>query len=226
MCEIKLLKMLISYIKSHSPLLFDVLLKVYAKLFPIRGKYNTFINKGRLIHSRISICGNNNRIYIASDCVLRNVELHIRGDNHIIEFGVGCKVYEWGSFWCEGEGNRIAIGNRTTIRSAHLCAQETNTSIIIGDSCMLSNNIEIRTSDSHPYYDIQTGNRLNIASSVNIGNHVWICAKVAILKGANIGDNSIIGYASVLSSNVSNNSLAVGKPAKVVRENIYWDSKF
>lgn len=218
--------MLISYIKSHWPLLFDLLLKVHSKLFPIRGKYNTITNNGRLIHSKISIRGDNNRIFIASGCILCNVEFHIRGSNHIIEIGTDCKIYEWGSLWCEGEGNKIIIGDGSTIRSAHLCAQETDTSIIIGKNCLLSNNIEIRTSDSHPYYDCQTGKRLNLPASVYIGDHVWICAKAAILKGAHVGNGSIVGYGSVLSSNIPDNTIAVGKPAKVVRENIYWNHCF
>lgn len=221
-----LYKRIILYVKKNHPSFFDILLNIHSRLFPVLGKDNIIKNQGHLINSKISVRGNNNRIYISHGCILHNVELHIRGDNHIIEIGSGCKVYEWGSFWCEGENNKIIIGDDTTIRSAHLCAQERNTSIIIGNKCMLSNNLEIRTSDSHPYYDIQTGERLNNAKSVCIGNHVWICAKVTILKGANICDNSIIGYGSILSSNVPSNSIATGKPAKIIRNNIYWDSKF
>ena len=211
----------------HFPASYEKLARAKLCLFPIQGVGNIIEKRGRVVNSRLSIIGNNNRIYIAKGCILRNVELHIRGDNHLIEFGENCKVYEWGSFWCEGHANVISIGKNTTIRSAHFCAQEQNTSIILGESCMLSNNLEIRTSDSHPYYTIGTVNRLNQAASVFIGNRVWICAKTSILKGVNVGDGSIIGYASVLSSKeIPQNSLVAGVPAKVIRTGVYWNPCF
>lgn len=60
------------------------------------------------------------------------------------------------------------------------------------------------------------GEKINI-SPVRIGNNVWIGVRVIILKGINIGDNSIIGAGSVVTKNVPNNSIVVGNPAKVIR---------
>jgi acetyltransferase-like isoleucine patch superfamily enzyme len=53
--------------------------------------------------------------------------------------------------------------------------------------------------------------------SVIIGNNCWIGMNSIILKGVKIGDNSIIGAGSVVTTNVPDNSLAVGSPAKVVK---------
>ncbi|MDE5707912.1 MAG: acyltransferase [Alistipes sp.] len=194
-------------------------------ILPVRGRGNKVFNEGCLIRSKISVIGNNNKIYIAKGCVLRNCEFHVRGDNHIIRFGENSKVIEWGSFWCEGADNSIVVGTGTSLVSAHLCAQEHDTKILIGDDCMFSNNIQIRTSDSHPYYDMETKVRLNPGASVNIGPHVWICAKATIMKGVTIGEGSIVGYSSIVTKNVSPNSLVAGSPAKTIREHVCWSRK-
>jgi acetyltransferase-like isoleucine patch superfamily enzyme len=51
---------------------------------------------------------------------------------------------------------------------------------------------------------------------IKIGNNVWFGQSCAILKGATIGDNCIIGYGSVVTKDIPSNSVAVGIPAKVV----------
>jgi maltose O-acetyltransferase len=56
---------------------------------------------------------------------------------------------------------------------------------------------------------------------VRIGNNVWIGTGVIIL-GANIGDGSIIGAGSVVTSEVPAKVVAAGNPARVVREDASW----
>lgn len=221
-----MIKRIIIQILQEKPFVFFCFTKLQQILFPIRGKGNVIIRSGCLINSKISIVGNNNKIYIASGSVLKNVEFHVRGNNHIIEIDENCKIHEWGSIWCEGESNTILIGRGTTIVSAHLCAQETKTQIRIGRDCMLSNNIQIRTSDSHPYYQKETRKRLNEPLSVCIEDHVWICAKVTIMKGVTIQCGSVIGYSSIITKDVFSDTLVAGIPAKVIKENIYWDRQF
>jgi acetyltransferase-like isoleucine patch superfamily enzyme len=62
--------------------------------------------------------------------------------------------------------------------------------------------------------------RINYARDINIGKHVWIGAYVNILKGVTIGDNSIIGIRSIVTKNIPQNCIALGVPAKVIRENV------
>lgn len=95
-------------------------------------------------------------------------------------------------------------------------------SIMIGNDCMFSNNIIIRTSDSHPIYDKNTKQRINHPQSVIIGNHVWIAPDSKIMKGVEIGDNSIIGSNTFVTKNIGENVLAVGIPAKEIKNEIFW----
>ena len=87
---------------------------------------------------------------------------------------------------------------------------------------MFSNNIVVRTSDSHPIYRIDDNQRINPAKSVTIGNHVWVAPNTKIMKGVNIENGSIIGSDTIVTKVIPENSLAVGHPARVVKSNIKW----
>lgn len=58
---------------------------------------------------------------------------------------------------------------------------------------------------------------LDSNKSVIIGNNVWIGEGVAVLPGAKIGNNSIIGSNAVVIGDIPSNCIAVGVPAKIVR---------
>lgn len=61
--------------------------------------------------------------------------------------------------------------------------------------------------------------KLGDKKEVIIGNNVWIGSKVIILKGAKIGDNSIIAAGSVvLGKEYPSNVIIGGNPAKVIKE--------
>ena len=59
---------------------------------------------------------------------------------------------------------------------------------------------------------------LKSKGEIMIGRNVWICDKVTILGGITIGDNVIIGANSVVTHDIPANSIAVGMPAKVVKQ--------
>lgn len=125
--------------------------------------------------------------------------------------------------WREINNITIVIGSGTTFTHlVHFCAQEDNTTICIGQDSMFSNTITIRTSDSHPIYDLSNNLMINSAQDVFVGYHVWIVPGSKVRKGTKIGDNSIIGSNSMVTREIPNNCLAVGAPCKVVKTNISW----
>lgn len=179
-------------------------------------------NKGYACINK-DIVGHNNHIYIGENTTIHKSSIYIRGNNNKLVIEGDCHIGQDCSFWIEGNDILIYIKTGTTITyGVHLCAQEDNTKIVIGSDCMLSNTIVIRTSDSHPIYDVKTNVRLNKASNVIIGNHVWIAPNVKIMKGVMIGDNSIIGTDTIVTKQIPGNVLAVGHPAKVVKTEIKW----
>ena len=170
------------------------------------------------------ILGNNNVIAIGDGSWLDNPKVFIRGNNNKISFGKNCKVIGGNTiFRIEGNNIEIIIGDNTSFRhSCIICAQEDNMSIEIGKDCMISNSVTIRTSDSHAIYSKDGNVRINEPRPVHVGNHVWIASKVLVLKGAKIGDGSIIGANAVVTKDVPENCLVVGTPATIVKKNIRW----
>lgn len=195
---------------------------LYNEIFKIRGKNNKVYKEKLFGKFYIYIVGNNNVLKICQNVLAKDIPIHIRGNNNYIEIGDNVR-FLGGNILCEGENNRIIIGAGTSIQSAHINAQEENVHITLGANCMLSEDIIIRTSDSHLIYDINTKERINNAKSVIIGNHVWMAARVAILKGCTIGDDSIIGVGSIVTHDIPANVIAAGIPAKVKRENVNWN---
>ena len=53
---------------------------------------------------------------------------------------------------------------------------------------------------------------------MKIGKNVFIGMGSIILKGTQIGDNTVIGAGSVVSGVIPSNVVVAGNPAKVIRE--------
>ena len=53
---------------------------------------------------------------------------------------------------------------------------------------------------------------------VTIGNDVWIGSRVTILPGVTIGDGCVIGAGAVVAKDIPPYSVAVGNPARVVKD--------
>lgn len=134
----------------------------------------------------------------------------------------GCSIGYNCSFWLEGNNNYIRIGKKTSMtQNCHFNAQEHGTKIIVGEDCMFSNTIVVRTSDSHPIYN-NKNERINSAKDIYIGNHVWIAPNSVVMKGAEIGNGCIVGSHSMVNKPIPPNCLVVGMPARIVKEDVHW----
>jgi acetyltransferase-like isoleucine patch superfamily enzyme len=54
--------------------------------------------------------------------------------------------------------------------------------------------------------------------SISIGDYAWLPNKIIVLPGVSIGSHAVIGTGSVVSSDIADYGIAVGNPARVVRE--------
>ena len=70
----------------------------------------------------------------------------------------------------------------------------------------------------HPLTPLGRRNRLGVTKPIHIGNDVWIGGGAVILPGVNIGNNVVVGAGAVVTHDIPDNSLALGVPARVVRE--------
>lgn len=190
----------------------------------IRGHRNVLTIRthgSRLKKVIIEIYGDHNRVVIKDGVQIENTRIVMRGSRHTLDIGERCYI-TGDSLWFEDYGCHISIGNDTSIQSVHIAATEPGRRVDIGEDCMLSHDIDIRTGDSHSIIDAATMRRTNYAMDVTIGAHAWICTRVQILKGVTIGEQSIIGAGAVVTKDIPPNCLAVGVPAHVVKKGVTW----
>ena len=88
--------------------------------------------------------------------------------------------------------------------------------IVIGNDVALGPHVKIFTA-THDYstYDLK-----DVAASVTVEDNAWVGGGTIILPGVTIGKGAIIGAGSVVTKDVPPFSVAVGNPAKVVRERV------
>ncbi|MBA3704397.1 MAG: acyltransferase [Bacteroidetes bacterium] len=117
------------------------------------------------------------------------------------------------------DGAKLTIGSGTYFTSdMHLEAAK---SINIGSDCAISWGVTIIDTNHHKILSEESNT--NYGEGVTIGNHVWVGCNVTILKGTEIGDNSIIAAGSLVKGKYPKNTMIAGNPAKVIKQNINWE---
>ena len=110
----------------------------------------------------------------------------------------------------------LEIGDNVSIHENSLLACQGG--LVIGDYSALGSSLIVSTSDHrNDNLNELIKNQGLMEEKVSIGRNVWIGARVTILKGTVIGDDSIIGAGSLVNKNVSEKTVVAGVPAKVVR---------
>ena len=123
------------------------------------------------------------------------------------------------------------------------CVQNFEPKIVIGDNCSIGEYTQITAINKITIGDgLLTGRYVYVGDNAHgglsweeatirpsrrqltskgeilIGKNVWIGDRVTILGGVTVGDNVIIGAGTVVTKDVPANCVAVGTPAKIVKE--------
>ncbi|NHT16542.1 sugar O-acetyltransferase [Cellulomonas sp. IC4_254] len=114
-------------------------------------------------------------------------------------------------------GKNIHVGARTFV-NFNLTALDVAT-IHIGDDCQIGPNVQLLT-PIHPIEPQPRKDKLEGAKPIVIGDNVWLGGGVIVCPGVTIGENSVIGAGSVVTRDIPANVVAVGNPARVIREDI------
>jgi acetyltransferase-like isoleucine patch superfamily enzyme len=140
--------------------------------------------------------------------------IRLRGDGDV-EFGQGVTLLgdivpiEFVSY----KGSRISIGDHTFINyGSSITAYE---QVKIGRHCLLGHYTLILDRNEH---GVDQREVAPPAAPVIIEDHVWIGSHTIILPGVCIGRHAAIGAGSVVTRDIPANCLAVGNPARVVRQ--------
>jgi maltose O-acetyltransferase len=149
--------------------------------------------------------------------VVANFRLDVRGAGSV-SVGDGSNLYAFlgkTRLYTRSPAARIVIGrnvrlNATTVQAAEL--------IEIGDDCILGD-ANLMDTDMHP---ISADRRRNPAAETRsapivLERNVWVGGQAAVLPGVRIGENSVVGFRAVVTSDVPPNVVVAGNPARVVR---------
>lgn len=162
----------------------------------------------------------NNRLVIGENA-------HLAGRCRIAFTGSGSLVEIGRDNWIGGDmelainsESYFTTGERCTFESINAATHEGG--ISIGNDCMISVRVNMQQFDSHPIFDVSSGERINASKSITVGNHVWVGFEAFLLGGCTIGNDCIVGARAVTSGNFSDGVILAGSPARVVREGITW----
>lgn len=114
-------------------------------------------------------------------------------------------------------GPALSIGDRCLIgRGSGIVAHE---SIEIGDDVFTGHYVYV-TDANHGYVDpdVPVGRQFAEPKPVSIGAGSWIGHGAIVLPGAQIGRHVVVGAGSVVTGTLPDYSVAIGSPARVVRE--------
>jgi acetyltransferase-like isoleucine patch superfamily enzyme len=138
-------------------------------------------------------------IFLGASASVNPVNVHFFSNHHVFFWGSGC------------------TSNTTTFELG-----SDRTKIIVGQDCMFSAGIAVRTHDEHGILDLDSGAVLNVAGDVHFEPHVWVGLEASVLKGVRVGFGSVIATRAVVTRAVPRKSIVAGVPARVIRRNIGW----
>ena len=135
---------------------------------------------------------------------------------YCVSLGKGAMLDHGITLLATSDRARIVIGagvyiNRHTILDVDELV-ELGDETMIGPGCYLTDHDHAFTKDTAP------GAGPLIVEPTRIGKRCWLGAHVTVLKGVTIGDGTVVGAGSVVTKSLPPGVLAVGAPARVIRE--------
>ncbi|KAA6328149.1 putative acetyltransferase [termite gut metagenome] len=188
-------------------------LKTYFKIYGLIGIIKLAVNyiRTKIFHKEI---------------LLVRFPIEVRGKRQIewgtrLTTGVRCRIE---AFPYRHSSKLIKFGTRVEIGDfVHIAALE---NVIIGNHVLIGSKVYIsdiqhgsyigNKGDSNPE-EIPRNRKLS-CKPVEIQDNVWIGESVSVMPGVTIGKSSIIGANSVVTKSIPAYSIAVGNPAKVIKQ--------
>lgn len=172
----------------------------------------------------IEFAGTGNCLFVEDGTRLGNSRIRFAGSNALVILRKSRHPYALDlTSW----SNTTVCFDRNTYFNGllHLIASE-GKSVVVGRDCIFSFDIWIRTADPHLVYDATSRQRINLSTSVLVGDHVWVGQGVTLLKGSVVGSGSVIGaQALIAGKKLPSNTVWAGNPARLLRSNIFWDGR-
>lgn len=112
-------------------------------------------------------------------------------------------------------GYQTSIGARTFANWGLVLLDVATVSV--GDDVQIGPNVQLLTA-THPLEPGPRRDKWESAEPIVIGDNVWLGGGVIVCPGVTIGADTVVGAGSVVTRDLPSGVLAVGSPARVVRE--------
>lgn len=106
--------------------------------------------------------------------------------------------------------HKVKVGRNVIVMPG--CLMMSAGGITIDDGAMIAANVQL-ISNNHDLYERQ----VIVCKPIHIGRNAWIGAGATILPGVTVGDNAVVGAASVVTHDVDADTVVVGNPARFIR---------
>ena len=177
--------------------------------------------------SRIEINGDNNTINISKNREINRLSINLRGNRKVFSLAEGIRNINNLKFTSiRGESQTLTIGKNFSCGGLEIQMNDGDERCVIGDECLFSWGIKLRTSDGHSIVDLETNKAINLPEDVVIGDRVWCSEDVKFLKGCQVANDTVVGSGSIVTKKFDKpNTIVAGIPARVVKEGIRWDRR-
>jgi maltose O-acetyltransferase len=127
-------------------------------------------------------------------------------------FGEGSKIRP--PLQCD-YGYQTRIGARTFVNWGVVLLDVA--AVTIGDDVQIGPNVQLLTA-THPLDPDRRRDKWEAAEPIVIGDNVWLGGGVIVCPGVTIGSDTVVGAGSVVTRDLPAGVVAVGSPARVLRE--------
>jgi len=155
-------------------------------------------------------------ISLGSDCMIfRNVTINAFGQKKFnIEMGKEVRIRE--GCYIDTHGGWIIFGDNVFLGPQ--CMIYGHGGLEIGRNTLIAGKTSIIPANHNfSKSDVPLRSQGESTIGIKIGDNVWIGTGSIILDGVHIGSHSVIGAGSVVTCSIPPFSVAVGSPAKVIR---------
>ena len=175
----------------------------------IRALFLIFYNVWRIALNKLVHWGRFNVNWIQRISPLCALKVFQHG---VIRVGRNCEFAAYCDFEAHGEGV-LDIGEGTYFN--RYCMISAHEHVSVGKHCMFGPGVKIFDNNHRFCKDSGASQELSIGM-IKIGNNCWIASNAVILKGADIGDNCVIGAGCIINGKIPSGSLVRPKMDNII----------
>jgi maltose O-acetyltransferase len=112
-------------------------------------------------------------------------------------------------------GVHLTVGHRV-FANFGLVALDVAT-VEIGDDVQIGPNVQLLT-PTHPLDARLRLDKWEAGEPIRIGRNVWIGGGAIVLPGVSVGEHTVVGAGAVVTRDLPDRVVAVGNPARIIRE--------